>query len=249
MFDEFASEITSFALGVGFTKLAQFARDARARHASSWPVAIHVEDDLEIIFANTPPWVSASTFIPGVDSLTAFRPPTADPLGIAMWARNELGGKPSNQSVLEMTVRSTSPVEVVFDRVSVKAEKFDPGPGVNLFQPVGGASLEYRRFEIGLWDFACSVRAIQPGGQEIVEHAATVSPGDPLRLQLHANFQNPDDDALAYRWEVNLHFLIAGRRKSIRLPRKKNHYFELVNPQYYRRYSFSSDHGFTEWAI
>ena len=76
MLDEFGSEITSFALGVGFTKLAQFARDARARHASSWPVAIHVEDDLEIIFANTPPWVSASTFIPGVDNLDAFQPPT-----------------------------------------------------------------------------------------------------------------------------------------------------------------------------
>lgn len=111
MFDELGGEVASFVLGVALTKASQVARNLRARQSREWPVAVHVEDDLEIIFANTPPWISAPTFLPGIevlgpDSPHDLHPPTSDPLGLAMWARNELGGIPAGNSVMEMTVRS-----------------------------------------------------------------------------------------------------------------------------------------------
>ncbi|MBF4547200.1 hypothetical protein IRY31_03780 [Corynebacterium afermentans subsp. lipophilum] len=253
MFDELGGEVASFVLGVALTKASQVARNLRARQSREWPVAVHVEDDLEIIFANTPPWISAPTFLPGIevlgpDSPHDLHPPTSDPLGLAMWARNELGGIPAGNSVMEMTVRSKSPVEVVFDRVSVKAEQFSPGPGVVINQPVGGASLEFRRFEIGLWDFASSARAVQPGGQTLVEHAATIRPGDPLRLQLQTGFENHDDDAYAYRWKASLHMLVAGKRKTIHLPRQKDQRFELINQRVYPQYTYFPTDGFRRFG-
>lgn len=229
MLEQFGSEALSYVLGLASAKTLEAVRNARARYSKEWPVAIHIEDDLEIIFANTPPWVSAPMFVPDMDPLHLISPPASDALGVAMWARNELNGIPAGNSVIEITVRSKSPVEVVFDRVSVTAERFDPGQGVVLWQPVGGASLEYKRFEIELWDFVCNTRAVAPGGGPLLEHAATVAPGDPLRLQLQTRFANADDDALAYRWEASLHFLVSGKRKTIRLPRKQNEKFELVN--------------------
>lgn len=237
MFEFGLSHLISGAVGaLGALASESFLKHGKrlfARNSRAWPVSIHIEDDLEVIFANFPPWIYAPTFIPGIKSLNELAPPSTHPLELAMWARRERGGIPALCSTLELTVRSKSSVEVVVDKVSVHAEVFDPGKGLIVAQPVGGASVEFMRFEIELDEQVSWAQAVKPGGERTLEHVHTVKRDDPLRLHLDARFQNDESGPSGLKWYLELHLLVEGKRKTIRVPRKKDEFMYLVNMRSY----------------
>lgn len=209
-----------------------------ASQTRSWPVTIDLEEDVRIIWANTPPWVAFGAFIPEIEDPHHLQPPSGSALDLYHWAVTEHGGLPSGFSTVRLDIRSRAPVEVIFDSVRVHCEEFDPGPGISVIQPVGGASLESRRFDIKLSAWAPEAQALELGSQPVQEFAATISKNDPLRINLDAQPAHEVTLAKGLRWWVDVDFLIEGMRKSVRVPKDPENSFTLVNnalyPQFYR---------------
>lgn len=209
-----------------------------ASSTPSWPVTIDLEDDVRIIWANTPPWVAFGAFIPGVEEPHQLNAPGGSALDLYHWAVTEHQGLPSGFSTVRLDIRSVAPVDVVFDCVRVHCEEFDPGPGISVIQPVGGASLESRRFDIRLSAWAPTAQALDCGSIPIQEFAATINKCDPLRLNLDAQPAHDVTLAKGFRWWLDVDFLVDGKRKSVRVPKEPKDRFILVNntvyPQYYR---------------
>ncbi len=174
------------ALGTGTSIAKRWATTLRTKHSEAWPVSIHLEEDPRTIWANSPPWVSAPVFLPNVTSLDQVTIPPGDALETFARAIETQSGIPALYSDTQITVRSVGSSEVIFDRVRVEATEFDPGDGIIISKPVGGASLDTQRYEIQLSSFAPAVTARKLGGEPVEEFAATVSKGDPLRVHLQA---------------------------------------------------------------
>lgn len=207
-----------------------------ASQSRTWPVTIDIEDDVRIIWANTPPWIAFGAFIPDLDDPKELNPPYGSALDLYHWAISELNAAPSGFSTVRLDVREKSNVEVIFDSVRVHCEEYDPGPGISIIQPVGGASLESRRFDIELSAWGPRAQALDLGSSPIKEFAATINRNDPLRINLDAHPADYITQAKAFRWWLDVDFLIEGTRKSIRVPKNPEDRFRLVNSSHFPMY-------------
>lgn len=111
------------------------------------PLYVHIERDQQLIWANTPPWLSFAYAFPG--GLPS-EPAPSSSFDAWQWAHRN-GGVDMGLSMLQVTIHARSDVSVVIEDVLVRTKRTDrtPEAGV-LFAAAGGAELDPRRLDVDL---------------------------------------------------------------------------------------------------
>jgi len=181
------------------------------------PVWVHVEDDPELVWLGSPPWVGAAVLL-GPDVDTAVSPPPSDCRGWSVWARG-LGGCDAERSELLVTVGGRGGASVVVEGVRVSTTRGDVPAGSTVLQcPVGGASMEPRRVEVALDGFALPTAVfLDRGGEPSPPFAFAVDGGTPERFHVVVRARSG-----VHRWTADLVLLVDGRRvvRSVRSARR-----------------------------
>ncbi len=171
------------------------------------PVWVHVEDDPELVWLGSPPWVGAAVLL-GPDVDPAVSSPPSDCRGWSAWAR-ALGGCDADRSELLVTVGGRGGASVVVEGVRVRTTRAEVPAGSTVLRcPVGGASMEPRRVEVGLDDFASPTAVfLDRGGQPSAPFAFAVDGGTPERFHVVVRARSG-----MHRWTADLVLLVDGRR-------------------------------------
>ncbi len=211
------SVISGAVLGVGgyLWGTQRLALRRRVQHLDA--VQIFIEHDPEIIYANTPNWVSFPYFIPGRTPADLPPPPRGSGKSWWSWAK-QLQGEPSGFDEMQVTITAWEDLRVVVDalRVEVLSTGVEP-PGTTVMCPVGGASLVNRQLDIRLSTFASTVTPRQAGSGEPSEpFAFHLGPGELSRFSL---WVSPAEGATEdwFKWRATLDLLVNNTRRSVEI--------------------------------
>lgn len=204
--------LLGFALGVAAGRWRWFWRLVARRP----DVLIHIEADPEIIYANTPNWITFPQFIPlPADKLSPPRPGSA--LGMTAWAA-ELGGVPADRQDLQVTLLAWKDQDIVIDTLRVTAVEHPLPSGVVAISPVGGADWETKRLEVELSTFVSTVTPVEAAGEESEPFSFTLKAGERARFYLNVRASRTTPEPVdAYAWTATLDLLVGSKRRSVKV--------------------------------
>lgn len=189
------------------------------------PVYVHVETDAELVFANSPDWISFPQFVPRpVESLPPI--PSGKAVKLAKWAE-PIGGIPAQHTHLEVTITARDQCHVVVQRLRIKAVAAALTDGCVLVRSVGGAAMEFRRIDVRLSTKGSITQFTAPGGRATSPFEFQLAPGESAKFSLIV-VADGSEDVDRYRWYGVLDLLHRGKAISIPI-RDGDGMFSLVN--------------------
>jgi len=190
----------------------QMARLGR-RLLRAQPVDVHVEKDLDRIYAGIPDWVSATFFLPE-------QSPNGDPgSSVGEWQRwvAERGGWDVGVTTLRVTIVARSPATVVVFPPQVSAQMATPPSGTTIWRPVGGASVNLLGLDVRLQPGRCETLISDNDGSVNGPLSWSLRDGEAQQFLIRIQV---GDEAL-WTWAATLELLIYGRLLQIDLPRSE----------------------------
>jgi hypothetical protein len=180
---------------------------ARARR----PLQVFVEQDTDIIFANSLDWTSFPYYFDCEPSHLPINPPSR---GVEWWkwARDN-HGQPAVHSEIAVTLTTRPQSTVVVDSFRASMLDVSPAPpGCVVVHPVGGADIIQRQASIVLSSMPATVTFVEAGsGDETSGFTFALSAGQPARLSITARVA---DRAYIYEWVGHLELIVAGKRRT-----------------------------------
>jgi hypothetical protein len=233
--------VTGVVTGVLGSGLGWTARAGYERMLQKRPVAVRVDEDIKVVFPNTPAWISFPYFIPQLPA--DIPPPPARVFDWWAWAKDN-GGSPAiwAESVMTISVRSKASVLVdVFDVEIVEA--VDAPAGSTVFQGTGGADITTRQISVKLNEFVSSVKYLDQGG---ADHQGgfefALMPGEFGRLHIAVEAQ---DRSRLYRWRGKLGLVVNGKRRTMKIQDENGKPFVLHGGGEESWFTWNTENGWT----
>ncbi|MFJ1460941.1 hypothetical protein [Nocardia sp. N2S4-5] len=204
--------IVTFILGaIGGLRWPRFWR--RVRQKSD--VQYYIEQDPQIIYANTPDWVSFPQFV--ARRREAVPPaPAEKATEMPQWAA-QLDGYAAHNMDLLVTITAWEDRDIVVSALRVAAKKRNLPDGFVLVRPVGGASMEFKRMEVTLSTWATSVLSKVPGGKIVQPFAFQLDRGESAQFHLIVEANGDESDVEAYEWTATLDLIVGDKHRQVRI--------------------------------
>ena len=215
--------VVAFALGaVGGLRWPRIWR----RVCRKSDVQVHIERDPQIIYANTPDWISFPQFVPRRPEMLP-PAPAGHATEMPRWAAT-LDGLPAHTMDLLVTITAWEDRGVVISALRVAATARDLPSGVVLIRPVGGASMEFKRMEVTLSTWVPNVLSKVPGGEIVEPFAFQLDRGESAQFHLLVGANGDEADVPAYEWTATLDLIVAGKHREVTIDNDGEPYV-LVN--------------------
>lgn len=200
------------------------------------PLRMLLDEDHRVIYRNTPPWVSFPYFFE-CSAAEVPAPPPGGPLEWWVWARRH-GGTPADVSESQLTISSRTSTPLVVDGLNVVLNNSNPAnEGVVVFQPVGGADITHRGFEVRLNTFCPTVSVRDHGGSTVPQLDFSLSRGESARFSITAFADRAENTV--FDWSASVQLVVDGRRKFLDLKGSRESF--LLYAGNAPRYSWDGD--------
>lgn len=170
------------------------------------PIYVHVERDQQLVWANSPPWLSfAYAFRDGLPS---------EPLPPVMfdawaWARRN-GGVDMGLTMLQVTIQAKTDVSIVIEDVLIRNNRTDTRAAAGVILPApGGADLNPRRLDVDLdeWDPPIVEFRLTPEEEPGPVPALQLGAGQVERFHIWVKADRGWNE-----WHIHMPLLVNGKR-------------------------------------
>lgn len=204
--------VVAFVLGaIGGLRWPRFWRRLRGQP----DVQVHIEQDPQIIHANTPDWVTFPQFVARRREALPPAPPGKATV-MPKWAA-KLDGYAAHKVNLLVTITAWEDRGVVVSALRVDAKARNLPDGYVLVWPVGGASLEFKRMEVTLSTWATDVLSRDPGGEVVQPFAFQLDRGESAQFHLIVEANGNESDIAAYEWTATLDLIVGSKHREVRI--------------------------------
>ena len=190
-----------------FTPLRSATERYGRRALERSPVDVHIETDLERIWAGYPDWVGVEYFFPGAT------PPHESTPSLAAFQSFAKRYRATNcgMATLKVTVVSRSAATVVIGAPVVEATCSEMPEGVRIARPApGGASMEPTAVDIEFIEGMSPLTSVHhPGGQDRGPISWVLKAGEAQQFLIRASAVGD----IMWRWHAVLPLIVDGRSR------------------------------------
>ena len=190
------------------------AKAAVQRANARRPLQVFVEQDTDIIYANSLDWASFPYYF---DCELNHLPENPPARGVEWWHwATDNHGQPAISSEIAVTLTSRVEATIVVDSLRVRTLDVSPAPpGCIVVHPVGGADIVHRQASVVLSSMPATVTFIEEGsGDTTSGFSFPVSAGEPARISVTARAA---ERGFTYTWIGLLDLIVNGKRRTIKV--------------------------------